>query len=186
MKRITLTVLAVASLACAFFIGTRFPHVKPKQDNAAISQQVEEDPDRNIRTELAADGTHSFWIRSEDGSRIDQYLFNSSSGLIGRKSFRLHPDGNPVKCKIYDDTKTEIYKIRYGYRTSDGMLVEEQVFDSQINRVDKNTGGELPLRRVIYTHEPGISDPKIIVIDAEDIELTNNLVSAFRNPFATK
>ena len=61
--------------------------------------------------------------------------------------------GNPMNCKIYDGQKTEMFKSRYGYRKSDGLLVEEQMFDSRVKRVDPNTGEEMPVRRFIYIYD---------------------------------
>jgi hypothetical protein len=62
-------------------------------------------------------------------------------------------NGNTLSCKIYDGSKTELYKVRYGYRKSDGQLVEEQMFDSRVKRINPATGQEMPVRRFIYTYD---------------------------------
>ena len=67
--------------------------------------------------------------------------------------YRMDAQGNPMNCKIYDGKKNEMFKSRYGYRKSDGQLVEEQMFDSRVKRIDPNTGEEMPVRRFIYTYD---------------------------------
>ena len=52
----------------------------------------------------------------------------------------MDPHGNPTGCKIYDGQKNEMYKTSYGYRKSDGQLVEERMFDSRVKRIDPDTG----------------------------------------------
>lgn len=186
MKRRLFIVLGIASLACAFFLGTRFSHNDPEIDDPVITQSVKAETDLNIRTEWALDGTRSFWLRSEDKTLIEQYLFSSSNALIGRKIFRLNPDGDPMGGKIYDHANTEVYKIRYGYSKPDGMLVEEQVCDAKIKRISEITGNEIPLRRFLHTQLHGNKEPQITVVDVENADVTNPLVTPFRNPFSSR
>jgi len=56
-------------------------------------------------------------------------------------------------CKTYDGQKTELFKTSYGYRKSDGLLVEERMFDSRVKRINPDTGEEMPIRRFIYTYD---------------------------------
>ena len=61
--------------------------------------------------------------------------------------YRMDEQGNPRSCKIYDGQQQELYKVRYGYDKQWGRLVEEQMFDSRVKRIDPNTGEEMPVRQ---------------------------------------
>ncbi len=182
MKKIAITILSAVLLAVAFLLGVIFGSNEQLYDQQGSSQLAQDDSDPDIRTELFDDGSRSLWIRSEDKARIDQYLFSAGGNLLAKKEFRIGADGNPLRCRIYDDTKTELFKIRYGYRKADGILVEEQVFDSTV----KDGEEEIPLRRVLHTYSSDSTESKTISIDAESTSLPNNIVTAFHNPFISE
>ena len=52
----------------------------------------------------------------------------------------MDSNSNPVSCTIYDGANNLLFKVSYGYRKSDGQLVEERMFDARNKRVDPNSG----------------------------------------------
>jgi hypothetical protein len=107
----------------------------------------------NVRVMRHDDGSRTIFTRSPDNRTLTKKTYTGNGALFLVTIYRMDAHGNPMNCKIYDGQKTEMFKSRYGYRKSDGLLVEEQMFDSRVKRVDPNTGEEMPVRRFIYTYD---------------------------------
>lgn len=107
----------------------------------------------NVRVIRQEDGSRAVFTRSPDARTLTKKTYSESGSLILVTIYRMDTQGNPMNCKIYDSKKNEMFKSRYGYRKSDGQLVEEQMFDSQVKRIDPKTGQEMPVRRFIYTYD---------------------------------
>lgn len=107
----------------------------------------------NVRVMRHDDGSRTIFTRSPDGRTLTKKTYTGNGALYLVTIYRMDSSGNPMNCKIYDGQKTEMYKSRYGYRKSDGLLVEEQMFDARVKRIDPNTGEEMPVRRFIYTYD---------------------------------
>ncbi len=107
----------------------------------------------NVRVMRHDDGSRTIFTRSPDNRSLTKKTFTANGSLMLLTIYRMDEHGNTMNCKIYDGQKTEMFKSRYGYRKSDGMLVEEQMFDSRVKRIDPNTGEEMPVRRFIYTYD---------------------------------
>ena len=107
----------------------------------------------NVRVTRHDDGSRTVFERSVDQRVLTKKTFTAGGNLFLITIYRMDANGNPMNCKIYDGKKTEMFKSRYGYRKSDGLLVEEQMFDSRVKRTDPNTGNEMPVRRFIYTYD---------------------------------
>lgn len=107
----------------------------------------------NVRVMRHDDGSRTIFTRSPDNRTLTKKTYTGNGALFLITIYRMDAHGNPMNCKIYDGQKTEMFKSRYGYRKSDGVLVEEQMFDSRVKRVDPNTGEEMPVRRFIYTYD---------------------------------
>lgn len=107
----------------------------------------------NVRVTRHDDGSRTVFTRSPDNRVLSKKTFTANGSLFLITIYRMDPHGNPLNCKIYDGQKNEMYKSRYGYRKSDGQLVEEQMFDSRVKRTDPNTGEEMPVRRFIYNYD---------------------------------
>jgi hypothetical protein len=99
------------------------------------------------------DGSRTIFSRSPDARTLTKKTYTENGALFLVTIYRMDAQGNPMNCKIYDGQKNEMFKSRYGYRKSDGQLVEEQMFDSRVKRIDPNTGEEMPVRRFIYTYD---------------------------------
>ena len=107
----------------------------------------------NVRVTRHEDGSRTIFTRSPDARTLTKKTYSSGGALFLVTIYRMDAQGNPMNCKIYDGKKNEMFKSRYGYRKSDGQLVEEQMFDSRVKRIDPNTGEEMPVRRFLYTYD---------------------------------
>lgn len=107
----------------------------------------------NVRVMRHDDGSRTVFTRSPDSRTLTKKTYTGNGALFLVTIYRMDAHGNPMNCKIYDGQRTEMFKSRYGYRKSDGLLVEEQMFDSRVKRLDPNTGEEMPVRRFIYTYD---------------------------------
>ncbi|WP_411827605.1 hypothetical protein [Luteolibacter sp. AS25] len=107
----------------------------------------------NVRVTKHDDGSRTIFKRSPDNRTLTKKTFTANGVPFLLTVYRMDEHGNPMNCKIYDGQKNEMYKSRYGYRKQDGLLVEEQMFDSRVKRIDPNTGDEMPVRRFIYTYD---------------------------------
>ena len=107
----------------------------------------------NVRVMRHEDGSRTVFTRSPDQKVLTKKTFSANGSLMLVTIYRMDAHGNPMSCKIYDGMKNEMFKTRYGYRKEDGQLVEEQMFDSRVKRIDPNTGEEMPVRRFIYTYD---------------------------------
>ncbi len=107
----------------------------------------------NVRVMRHDDGSRTIFSRSPDARTLTKKTYTENGALFLVTIYRMDAQGNPMNCKIFDGQKNEMFKSRYGYRKSDGQLVEEQMFDSRVKRIDPNTGEEMPVRRFIYTYD---------------------------------
>lgn len=107
----------------------------------------------NVRVMRHDDGSRTIFTRSPDNRTLTKKTYTGNGALFLVTIYRMDASGNPMNCKIYDGQKTEMFKSRYGYRKTDGLLVEEQMFDSRVKRIDPNSGEEMPVRRFIYTYD---------------------------------
>ncbi len=107
----------------------------------------------NVRVMRHDDGSRTIFSRSPDARTLTKKTYTGKGALFLVTIYRMDAQGNPMNCKIFDGQKNEMFKSRYGYRKSDGQLVEEQMFDSRVKRIDPNTGEEMPVRRFIYTYD---------------------------------
>ena len=107
----------------------------------------------NVRVMRHDDGSRTIFTRSPDNRVLTKKTYTANGALFLVTIYRMDAHGNPMNCKIYDGQKNEMFKSRYGYRKTDGQLVEEQMFDSRVKRIDPDTGEEMPVRRFIYTYD---------------------------------
>ncbi len=107
----------------------------------------------NVRVMRHDDGSKSIFSRSSDARNLTKKTYDVKGRLFLVTIYRMDAQGNPLNCKVYDGQKTEMFKSSYGYRKSDGQLVEEQMFDSRVKRIDPHTRKEMPVRRFIYTYD---------------------------------
>jgi len=107
----------------------------------------------NVRVMRHDDGSRTIFTRSPDNRSLTKRTYSANGSLFLFTIYRMDEHGNMTGCKTYDGQKTELFKTSYGYRKSDGLLVEERMFDSRVKRINPDTGEEMPIRRFIYTYD---------------------------------
>ena len=107
----------------------------------------------NVRVMRHDDGSRTLFTRTPDNRSLTKKKFNANGVLVMMTNYRMDSNSNPVSCKIYDGANNLLYKVSYGYRKSDGQLVEERMFDARTKRLDPNTGAEMPVQRVCYVYD---------------------------------
>ncbi|MDP3851113.1 MAG: hypothetical protein Q8Q59_11455 [Luteolibacter sp.] len=121
------------------------------------AQQVSKDFDTvdgpNVRVMRHEDGSRTLFTRTPDNRTLTKKKFSPTGVLSMLTVYRMDSNGNPIGCRIYDGRNTLLFKVSYGYRKSDGQLVEERMFDARTTRRDPNTGKEMPLQRICYVYD---------------------------------
>jgi hypothetical protein len=107
----------------------------------------------NVRVMRHDDGSRTLFTRTPDNRSLTKKKFNANGVLVMMTNYRMYSNRNPASCKIYDGANNLLYKVSYGYRKSDGQLVEERMFDARTKRQDPNTGVEMPVQRVCYVYD---------------------------------
>jgi hypothetical protein len=108
----------------------------------------------NVRVMRNEDGSKTLFLRSPDNRTLTKKTFSANGVLELLTVYRMDANENPLSCKIFDGQKQELFKVSYGYRKSDGQLIEERMFDSRVRRVNPEDGvTEMPVRRFIYTYD---------------------------------
>lgn len=124
---------------------------------AASSQQAAKEffevDGPNVRVMRHQDGSQTRFTRTPDKRSLTKRKFSANGVLTMLTVYRMDANGNPVSCKIYDGGNNLLYKVSYGYRKSDGQLVEERMFDARVVRKDPNTGKEMPVQRICYVFD---------------------------------
>lgn len=182
-KTIVVCVSSAIVLILTFLGGTKFAEIRPTSErDKQIARGKETAGDSEIIAELKDDGTRIVWIRTVDGQILNQYKFNSDGSLALRATYRIDASGSPLTCKITDGQKTELFRVSYGYRKSDGTLVEERIFDSRLKRLD-DQGSELPVRRILHIVDAAEGKSKRELIELVAIDFPQELEGGFSNPF---
>ena len=141
----------------------------------------------NKRTISHPDGSRSVFVRTPDHRTLCKYNYSSKGELSQMAVYRMDEKGNVPGAKICDGRKEELFKVSYGYRKSDGVLVEERMFDSRTKRISPDDGKELPVWRVIHTWNENGSPADRIKIKgqgASDSESPLPEITPFVNPFS--
>jgi hypothetical protein len=107
----------------------------------------------NVRVMRHDDGSRTLFTRAPDNRSLTKKKMNANGVLVMMTNYRMDSNSNPVSCKIYDGANNLLFKVSYGYRKSDGQLVEERMFDARNKRLDPNTGTEMPVQRVCYVYD---------------------------------
>ena len=159
------TVLMKTLLCCGFICGLLL-----LSGNSQIMNDI--DPrmatdTQYVQVKRIEDGSTSIFRRTPGNEVLEKRTFNANSVLTMLTVYRLDRQGNPLGCKIYDGLKQELFKARYGYSMegeTKGRLVEEQMFDARVKRMDPTGKYEMPVRRFIYTYDANGKQNKPIAI----------------------
>lgn len=107
----------------------------------------------NVRVTRHADGARTRFTRTPDNTVLTKKKYSPNGALMMVTIYQMDLHGNPIGCKIYDGSKNLLFKVSYGYRKSDGRLVEERMFDARKKHLDPETGKELPVQRTLYVYD---------------------------------
>jgi hypothetical protein len=107
----------------------------------------------NVRVMRHEDGSRTLFTRTPDNRTLTKRKFSANGVLLMLTVYRMDSNANPIGCRIYDGRKQILFKVSYGYRRSDGQLVEERMFDARVVRKDPNTGKEMPIQRICYVYD---------------------------------
>ena len=117
------------------------------------SKDLEQVDGPNVRVIRHEDGSRTMFTRTPDDRTLTKKKYSASGTLLMLTIYRMDSNANPIGCKIYDGQNQLLFKVSYGYRKADGLLVEERMFDARITRRDKNTGQETPVQRICYIYD---------------------------------
>ncbi|MGA0844956.1 MAG: hypothetical protein ACO3RV_00315 [Luteolibacter sp.] len=107
----------------------------------------------NVRVLRHQDGSRTHFTRTPDNRTLTKRRYSANGVLIMLTVYRMDANGNPVACRISDGQGQTLFKVSYGYRKSDGQLVEERMFDARTIRKDPHTGKEMPIQRICYIYD---------------------------------
>ena len=126
---------------------------EPKRHDSGETSSIPGLPgDPNMIATMQTDGTRIVWLQEADRRTLHKYSFNLDGSLAFTVVYRLDPDGNPLNSRIFDKYQAEIFKGSYGYKKSDGQLVEERFFDSRTKHLT-STGDVIPVCRFIFRYD---------------------------------
>jgi len=117
------------------------------------SKEMEDANGPNVRVMRHEDGSRTVFTRTPDQRTLTKKKFSASGILTMLTIYRMDINGNPRGCQIYDGHNDLLYKVSYGYRKGDGLLVEECMFDARVVRRDKDTGKEMPVQKIYYVYD---------------------------------
>lgn len=108
----------------------------------------------NVRVMTLGNGGRAVHLKSADGRSLTRKAFTAAGVLESISVFRLDERGNPLSAKLYDGTQQELFRVSFGYRKSDGKLIELRMFDSRQKQMDVDGVTELPVLRKICGYDP--------------------------------
>ena len=117
------------------------------------AKEIEAVDGPNVRKMRHEDGSKSIFIRSPDNKMLTKQTYSPNGTVTMVTTYRMDSSGNPISCKIKDGLGTEMFKVRYGYHKVTGQLEAEQMFDSRVKRINKDTGKEQPVQVVRYLYD---------------------------------
>ncbi|MEI8038049.1 MAG: hypothetical protein WCJ14_06630 [Verrucomicrobiota bacterium] len=120
---------------------------------SAAAQEMDAVDGPNVRVMRHEDGSRTLFTRAPDDRTLTKKKFSASGTLSMLTIYRMDTNSNPIGCKIFDGQNQLLFKVSYGYRKSDGLLVEERMFDARVTRRDKDTGKETPVQRICYLYD---------------------------------
>lgn len=153
---------------------------------------------KEVETSAAAEDPNVRWTDGENGTRTVYELGSDKKWLSKRvlrpdgatdhtASYRLDAKGRILGCKIGDADGNPLYKVLYGFRKSDGTLVEERILDDVKGKLGKP---DQVVCRVCYvTDKNGAKRAPVILGRAKeqaDQRLVGIPSALFENPFADR
>lgn len=150
MQRLAIGKSAFCAVAAAMVWFTP-AHGQARAQQPATPQFEAEGP--NVRVMRHPDGSTTRFTRTSDNRTLTKRKLSANGVLTMVTIYRMDEHGNPVGCQIFDGKNQRLFKVSYGYRKSDGQLVEERMFDARVTRRDPHTGQEMPVQRICYVFD---------------------------------
>lgn len=138
----------------------------------------------NVRVIRHADGSRTRFTRTPDNTMLTKKKYGPNGVMNMVTIYQMDKFGNPLSCKIYDGDKNLLFKVAYGYRKSDGQLVEERMFDARVKRMDPKTGKEMPVQRICYLIDGNGNRSAPIVINLKWADAAQ--IQSFQTRFGVK
>jgi hypothetical protein len=107
----------------------------------------------NVRVMRHDDGSRTMFMRSPDKKKLTKKKFSANGVLTMMTIYWMDSNGNPTGCRIIDGQNQVLFKVVYGYRKKDGLLVKEKMFDARTPRKDPVTGEEMPVQTITYVYD---------------------------------
>ena len=143
-------VLALFTIALAPLFGQQ--GTKKSFPDQFQEKWVKDGP--NVRIKRHQDGSRTVFQRSPDDRQLVKRTFRANGALKMISVYRIDARGNPLACKIYDGSKSLLYKVSYGYNRETGRLEAERMFDARVQRLDPNNPRkETPIRVMYYNYD---------------------------------
>lgn len=140
-----LAILKIVTFTAALVVSS-ISDAKPAKDTQEVDGP-------NVRVMRHEDGSRTLFTRTPDNRVLTKKKFSANGVLNMLTIYRMDANSNPLSCKIFDAQNELLFKVSYGYRASDGQLVEERMFDARTPRKDPHTGKEMPIQRVCYVYD---------------------------------
>lgn len=137
----------------------------------------------NVRIIRHADGSRTRFTRTPDNTVLTKKKYSPNGVITMVTIYRMDKLGNPLGCKIFDGKKELLFKVSYGYRKTDGKLVEERMFDARRKRLGPD-GREAPVQRVFYVYDAqgNRSEPMVVNLKPE----REDKIQSFEKRFGVK
>lgn len=108
----------------------------------------------NVRVKRHQDGSRTVFQRARDDTKQIKRTFGANGVLKMISVYWIGPNGDPLSCKIFDGSKTLLYKVSYAFDKQTGRLAGERMFDARTPRIDPdNPGKEAPIRVMYYNYD---------------------------------
>ena len=102
------------------------------------------------------DGSVTVFERGNDLRSLTKTTKSPQGQILVLTQYRLDGRGNPLKCDIFDQNGTRIFKTQFGYSKRPGptfgKLVQELLYDARNKNIDPETGKEKPVHMFLYTY----------------------------------
>ena len=185
-KRIVLGLAGIAGVGVACVAAYLYGEHDGRSAVKTVVQYVDVAGEKGTRTISHPGGGQSVYILNNgpESNVLRKYDFSRNGELFLMTLYRVDGNGKPMSAKIFDGRKEELLKVSYGYRKSDGILVEERVFDAKNKRTSEADGRELPVQRYVHIVDESGTHRQRINLEASASDLARREVAPFVNPFA--
>lgn len=202
IRKYLVTLLAMAAFAGAGFYLGREGAVQPVRTDMVkeipAARKVKEVSSGKEMDMSAASGSNVRWMDGENGTRMVYELGSDKKKLSKRvlrldgtteytASYWLGNTGQILGCKIGNADGKPLYNVLYGYRKSDGKLVEERIFDAAKGKPETR---DQAVCRVRYVADRDGTTRVPVILGRDNEQADQQLVgipsALFVNPFADR